>query len=183
MNFIKKIVGIIGGDPVGKVTNFINTRWPPDMSEEQKANVSLSLKEFEAKQEEAKHKMMLETQKIGMEVDAEFNQRIKDLEGTASDLKGLPVIGRIVLFLRGTQRPLWGFGTIFADYMIFSGGWDLALTQSSMSGNISITPEGFVLIIMNFLVLGFLFGERALRNIVPVLLPLIEKVWGRGTKE
>lgn len=112
MNFIKKIVGIIGGDPVGKVTNFINTRWPPDMSEEQKANVSLSLKEFEAKQEEAKHKMMLETQKIGMEVDAEFNQRIKDLEGTASDLKGLPVIGRIVLFLRGTQRPLWGFDYI-----------------------------------------------------------------------
>jgi hypothetical protein len=39
-------------------------------------------------------------------------------------------------------------------------------------------PEGFILIIVKFLVLGFLFGERTLRNIVPAGLPVIELIWG-----
>ena len=32
--------------------------------------------------------------------------------------------------------------------------------------------------VVNFLVLGFLFGERILRKIVPAVLPVIELIWG-----
>jgi len=171
---ISGIVNVVKGDGIKSATDFINTRWPPDMSEEQKAQIELQLKEFDAKQKELEHNRELAMLEKAHEADSEFNQRIKDMEGTASDLKTIPIIGSLIIFLRGVQRPLWGYCTLIMDFMVFSGKWTIVLTTAS-----GITPLGFILIIINFLVLGFLFGERAIKNVTPVLMPLIESVWGR----
>lgn len=96
-------------------------------------------------------------------LDLQFNQqldkRIADQEGTAKDLLALPFIGRLMIFLRGAQRPIWGFGVLFMDFQVFSGVW--ILVENSK------TELSFF--IVNFLVLGFLFGERAVKNILPLV--------------
>jgi hypothetical protein len=92
-------------------------------------------------------------------MDKEFNKRISDLEGTASDLKSIPIIGPILLFLRGAQRPFWGFATIYLDYQVFSKGWNL--DPGSQAGS--------AFYVINLLVLGFLFGERAIQNVLPYM--------------
>lgn len=97
-------------------------------------------------------------EQLNLEYTKEFSKRVAELEGTASDLKSLPFIGRIMIFLRGSQRPTWGFGVLYFDFMIFSDQWTL----------IPGTQESAFWII-NFLVLGFLFGERATKNILPLV--------------
>jgi hypothetical protein len=178
-----KLANAMGGTALGSITDFINARWPPDMSEEQKAQVNLALRDYESKEKQAAFEREKEAMKISFEIEKEFNQRTRDLEGTAADLKSIPFLGSIIIFLRGMQRPLWGFGTLWCDFKVFSGGWGLRLWKEGATGGNFITPEGFILIIINFLVLAFLFGERAIVNITPVLMPLIEKIWGgQGNK-
>ena len=97
--------------------------------------------------------------------DTETNQRIRDLEGTASDLKSVPFIGPLVLLMRGIQRPVWGFAVMYFDYLAMTG--DVGFDGNGPNGGWS--PEGMALVVMNFLVLGFLFGERAMQNIMPLV--------------
>ena len=88
--------------------------------------------------------------------------RVAQLEGTASDLKSIPYLGAVMLFLRGAQRVVIGYGTAYIDYEVFSG--------------IITLPEGPVLnawFASNLLVLGFLFGERAVKNVAPLLTDLM----------
>ena len=90
--------------------------------------------------------------------DGEFNQRIKDLEGTAADLRKIPVLGSIILFMRGCLRPIFGFFTLYMDYLVFSGAWIIEQGSRLESAFFAI----------NLLVLGFLFGERAVKNLLPL---------------
>jgi len=178
MELFSKIMGILGGSVLETATEFINERWPPDMSEAQKAEMNLVLKQFDDKERQREHERVIAINKITNEAEEQFNQRIKALEGTASDLKTIPIIGSVIIFARGVQRPIWGFGTLFLDYKIFSGSWNVQLVSVN-EGVSAITPEGFCLIVINFLVLGFLFGERTLKNLLPLIRPLVESVWGR----
>ena len=84
---------------------------------------------------------------------------IRDLEGTAKDLLGVPVLGHVMLFLRGRQRSLFGVFTLVMDWLVFSGVWVL-----DDGTRIEVT-----FFAINVLVLGFLFGERAVKNVMPVL--------------
>lgn len=82
-------------------------------------------------------------------------------EGTAVDLKAIPFFGPLMLFLRGGQRIVWGYGTMCLDWMWFSAWSELSKQQES------------ALWVINFLVLGFLFGERAVQNIAPFVVDMI----------
>lgn len=112
------------------------------------------------------HNNEMEAQKITLEVEQTFNQRIKDMEGTAQDLKQAGWMGSIILFLRGAQRPLWGYAVIYMDFMIFSGRWIIAEENPQLQNAFWI---------INFLVLGFLFGERAVKNVGPLVAQMFQK--------
>jgi len=121
--------------------------------------------EAKLKYERFIHEKQNDANENSLKIDHEFNQRIKDMEGTASDLKTIPIIGHLVIFIRGAQRPTWGIFTLYADYMVFSKGW-----------NLSEEPElRAMLFAINILVLGFLFGERAVKNI----LPFVKEFFGK----
>ena len=107
---------------------------------------------------EIAHNQELELLKVAQIADGEFNQRIKDLEGTAADLRKIPVLGSIILFMRGCQRPIFGFFTLIMDYLVFSGAWNIEQESRLESAFFAI----------NLLVLGFLFGERAVKNVLPL---------------
>ncbi len=111
------------------------------------------------------HKQELELQKFSLEAEQEFNQRIKDLEGTAKDLNQSGWLGKIVIFLRGAQRPIWGYFVGFMDIMVFSGKWNI-------SNNDQFESAFWVI---NFLVLGFLFGERAVKNVTPLVSEMMAR--------
>ena len=112
------------------------------------------------------HNNEMEAQKITLEVEQTFNQRIKDMEGTAKDLTQSGWMGRIVLFLRGAQRPLWGYAVIYMDFMIFSSRWTIPEENPQLQNAFWI---------INFLVLGFLFGERAVKNVGPLVAQMFQK--------
>ena len=152
MDILGKIAGMFSGGIIKSISDVVATWLPPDMSPEKKAEIQLA-----ASKQDADNKIAVMT--VAYEMDKEFNKRIADLEGTASDLKSLPIIGPVLLFLRGAQRPVWGFATLYCDYMVFSKAWVLEKGSQSEAA----------FYIINVLVLGFLFGERAIQNVLPYL--------------
>jgi hypothetical protein len=147
---LDSIVGIATGLG-GKLIDAAKEYFPPAMSDAEKKAAELEMLKVA-------HEVEVELLQETTKAQAEFNQRIKDLEGTAKDLKVIPIIGPLVIFLRGLQRPVWGFAVMWIDFNVFSGIWKL---ETEMLQN------AFWLV--NFLVLGFLFGERALQNVLPFL--------------
>lgn len=152
MSLFETIVDKFGGSIIGSVLDAVKSYWPPDVSPEKKAQFQEDMMKLDIERQK-----MLLTEAHNMA--AEFNQQIKDLEGTATDLRSVPFLGNIMLFLRGAQRPIWGFATIYLDFMVYSKTWPIE------SG--SQQAVGFVII--NVLVLGFLFGERAVQNVIPYI--------------
>ena len=122
-------------------------------------------KEFQLKAEEIMHRREVQAREAEARQREEFNKRIKDLEGTASDLNQAGWPGRVVLFFRGLQRPLWGFLTLFIDIQVFSQAWKI--TEGSL--------QETAFLAVNILVLGFLFGERAVKNVMPFISQYLEK--------
>ncbi|WP_041395222.1 hypothetical protein [Photobacterium profundum] len=159
MSLLTKITDVIGGSLFGSVKELITDYFPPDMSPEKKAELQRKIDEMELKKQIA----ILEA---AADAEKTLNQRIAEQEGTASDLKQLPIVGRIVLFLRGLQRPMWGFFVMYLDFEWFTKAPTYTEQQQS------------ALIVINLLVLGFLFGERTITN----LKPLIVEVFGRGRR-
>jgi hypothetical protein len=156
MSLLTKITDVVGGSLFGSVKELITDYFPPDMSPEKKAELQRKIDEMEFKKQIA----ILEA---AADAEKTLNQRIAEQEGTASDLKQLPIVGRIVLFLRGLQRPMWGFFVMYIDFEWFTKAPTYTEQQQS------------ALIVINLLVLGFLFGERTITN----LKPLIVEVFGR----
>ncbi len=160
MSILKDIGNIFTGGVSGLANKIIDTAvgfFPPSMSEADKANAKLALKELA-------HKEELELLNATNEATQLFNQRIKDYEGTANDLKSIPFVGAIIIFLRGAFRPMFAYAMAFVDIKVFSNAW--------------VIPEGnieSVFWIVNLLVLGFFFGERALKNILPLLKEFLKK--------
>lgn len=157
-NLLTKAVDFFSGGLGSAIVDGVKDYFPPSMSDKEKAALATRIKDSADKQAN-------ESAKIANEAEAEFNQRIKDMEGTANDLKSIPVIGPLVIFLRGCQRPIWGYATLYMDFMVFSDKWK-ALTETQESA----------LWVINLLVLGFLFGERAVKNIMPLVSQYLKGV-------
>ena len=162
MSFLKAVSGLLQASPLGTLADrAIDSIFPEKLTEAEKAQLRLMVSR-------AEHDMQRDIERLAMEKDAEFNRRIAEMEGTAKDLKALPVIGRVVLFLRGLQRPAWGFATLWLDAQWFGGFFtDLSERQEA------------ALLAINLLVLVFLFGERAVQNV----MPFIVQAFGRGGQD
>ncbi|GAF99737.1 unnamed protein product, partial [marine sediment metagenome] len=155
-SILTKITDFLGGGTVGAIAGVVKDYFPPSMSDKEKADLSLRITEAENAKD-------LKTMALVNEAQAEFNRRIVDLEGSAADLKAIPVIGHILILLRGAQRPIWGLFTLYADYQAWSSVWTLTEKQEAM------------LLAVNILVLGFLFGERAVKNVMPFVVQFFGK--------
>jgi hypothetical protein len=157
MNILKTLIGFA----TGGTSTTLEAVWD---------KVKDVLPDSEAKtQARAQHEEILRAREkdqldAAIELADNLNQRIAAYEGTASDLKAMPYVGPLLLMARGAQRPIWGYATIWLDYKVYSGTWAIRADQPEL------TTAFYVI---NFLVLGFLFGERALVNLLPVVEALI----------
>ena len=148
MSVLSSIVEVATGGLGKQVVDLVKTYLPPDMSSEQKAQLQIELDRIALDREKAANEAMADAEKS-------INERIAAYEGTAADLKAIPILGSLMIFARGAQRPVWGFATLWLDYQWFTV-WT-ALTEQQQAA----------LYVINFLVLGFLFGERAVKNVAP----------------
>ncbi|MBK3516983.1 hypothetical protein [Carboxylicivirga marina] len=155
MKFFEKVTALLGNSVFKDVGELID-RFVTTGAEKQEMKKQLL---------ELQHRHEVETVKLSLEAEQEFNQRIKDLEGTAKDLQQSGWLGKVVLFMRGAQRPLWGYFVAYMDYMVFAGNWTL-------KGNEKLESAFWII---NFLVLGFLFGERAVKNVAPLVSEMMSK--------
>lgn len=153
----ESIKSFLSGNVFGEIKDVVMSYYPPELSPQKKAELQTSLQKMLHEKEMQANEMLNRQAEL-------LNKRIAEQEGTAKDLKALPVIGNIVIFLRGAQRPVWGFATLYMDYKWFF-----------VAGNEFTEQQQTALIVINVLVLGFLFGERTLKN----LEPLIVKVFGK----
>lgn len=151
MSFLSKLGDVFSGGLASTVIDAVEKYFPPDMTPQQKMDLQKEMSQLELEKSK-------EVNKAIAEAESAINDRIAQYEGTAKDLAQMPVIGRIVLFARGCQRPLWGFATMYCDFMWFSGEWPTMTDQQQSA-----------LWVINLLVLGFLFGERAVKNVTPLI--------------
>ena len=166
MNLLAKVTDFVGGSLFKEIKEGVMSYFPPDMSPQQKAEAALNVERF-------LHSKQMEASKVLAESAAQLDRRISEQEGTAKDLMGMPVLGRLVLFLRGLQRPVWGFATLYMDYL-----WFFATEAKVVDG--ALVPmfseqQQTAMIVINALVLGFLFGERAIKNLEPLLMKVFAK--------
>lgn len=157
MGFVKAIADFFGGGIVSSITDTVKEYFPPSMSGAEKAELAERIRA-------AEHRRELALLKLANEADKEVTRRAAELEGTAADLKTLPVVGRIIIFVRGCQRPMWGLFTMYLDWQVFSGAWRVQLSAEN-----GWTPHGLAFWTVNLLVLGFLFGERTVKNLLPLV--------------
>lgn len=157
MGLFDKVADLFGGNLVSSVLQTVEKYLPPDMSPQEKAAMSLELDRLAFEKQKQADIAILEAEKS-------LTDRISLLEGTATDLRAVPFIGPLMLFARGIQRPVWGFAVLYGDYCWFSGKW-AALGEQQESA----------LWLINLLVLSFLFGERAVANIAPIVSEFIDK--------
>lgn len=169
---VKALANAVGGETGGKIAQGVAMVeeglaevQPENMPPEIKAEI---LRERN-RHEEAMREAEREDKRLDIAADLAASDQVTDraakLEGTAEDLRSLPLIGRVVLFLRGCQRPAWGFAALAMDWLVLSGRWTVALT---VTGTGDLTAEGCIVLAVNILVLGFLFGERAVKNLLPL---------------
>jgi len=160
MSFFDALANAATGGLGQTILEGIKAYLPPDMSPEQKAQLALAAQNIELQKS-------VEFSKAQQEAEKDLSDRIAMYEGSAADLKGIPYVGTLMIFLRGAQRPAWGFATLYLDYGVFSGLWKL--TDPVVSNAFWI---------VNFLVLGFLFGERAITNVMPFFTEMIKAKTG-----
>ncbi len=152
MSIFSKITDIVGGSLFKEVKEGVMAYFPPSMTPQEKAAAALAVDKF-------LHQKNMEVNGLLSEAATQLDKRIADQEGTAKDLKTIPIIGHIVIFLRGVQRPAWGFYAMYLDYIWFAG-----------SGSAFTEKQELGLIVINLLVLGFLFGERTVKNLEPLII-------------
>lgn len=156
MSILGKIGDVLGSSLFKEVKEVVMAYFPPDIAPEKRLEMQMKLDEAEARKREQISAAMAESERM-------LTERIALVEGSAQDLRAIPVIGPLVIFLRGLQRPMWGYATLYGDAMWFMGRWTLGEQQES------------ALWVINFLVLGFLFGERAVQNVAPLIAEIMNK--------
>ena len=138
-----------------EIIDKISDHFPPDLTPEQKANIQLATDNLILAREK-------ETNLAVAAAETAINERVSMYEGTAKDLMGIPFLGSIILFLRGSQRIAWGYGALYFDWLWF-------FTPAKLPDR-----QEIALLSVNILVLGFLFGERAIKNLLPLFTEFLQ---------
>lgn len=181
---IKKI--LVGtpetGSIINKVSDSIKDYLPISMTEKEKGDMNLSIANAIMKESclilEVAHKNELED-----------NLQAKMLDGTANDLLQAGKLGKLALLWRGSQRSFWNVAIlIFTFFWFFTDKIKLNYLQipdPTNPGQVLYQADPItqtklmVLIIIYSLSMGALFGERAFRNIIPLITSILSMFTGR----
>ena len=156
MGVLSTVTDFFGGSIFKEIKEGVMAYFPPSLTPKEKADIDLKIQELLDKKQ-------LEANRVLDDAAKQLDKRIAEQEGTASDLKSVPVLGHLVLFLRGLQRPAWGYAAMWMDFKWFFESRTFTDQQAT------------AMIVINFLVLGFLFGERTIKNLEPLIIKVFAK--------
>lgn len=170
--FVPGIVGLFAGPKAGAVAEKVvgiaqavtGKASPDEALAALKANPDLVLQFQKAVLDQKVQLEQIAAQRARDEAQADLDadnamtERMAKLEGTAADLKGIPFFGPLMLFLRGSQRIVIGYGTAYLDYEWFTGGLG---TLNDAQSRLMVAASLLVFIVV--------FGERAVRNVAPLI--------------
>lgn len=156
MGILESIGGFLGGGLGTKIAEIVGNRI------EDKAKAALAQLEIEKVIGDRAHELEMAQLQADKETELAFNERTRDMEGTAADLKSVPYVGAVILFLRGAFRPLFAYFTAYLDWLYFYQSMPWTEKQQAL------------VYAVNMLVLGFFFGERALKNVLPLVAKVFE---------
>ena len=151
-NILGKVTGVFSGD--GALNDLANIADRFIETGEEK-------REFQLEVQKWAHEKEMQINNAANEAATVLDKRINEQEGTAKDLLQAGWLGRIVIFLRGLQRPVWGYSTIYFVWRYYIGG----LEHTQQNYNLTLT--------LILLVGGFLFGERAIKNVAPFIKDML----------
>jgi hypothetical protein len=167
---------------ITKVSNAVDQYLPISTTEKEKADVRLAISNAIVKE-------ACSLLDVAHRNEVEENIQLKMLDGTANDLLQAGKLGKFLLVWRGFQRPLWNFGVfIFSFFWFFTDKIKLHYREIPDPTNINevlyqadpITQTKLMVIIIVYsLVLGALFGERAFRNLIPLITSILSMFTGR----
>jgi hypothetical protein len=156
MSVLDKIGGLLGGGLGGKIADAFS----------QVKQGKLDIEKAQIVVEDAisarSHEIEMAELRQQTELEQAFNERTRDMEGTAADLKTIPYIGAFVIFLRGAFRPLFAYFTGYLDFLYFTQTMNWTEKQQAL------------VYAINILVLIFFFGERAMKNVMPLVAKVFE---------
>jgi hypothetical protein len=156
MSVLDKIGGLLGGGLGGKIADAFSQVKQGKLDIEKAQIVvedAISARSHEIDRAELRQQT---------ELEQAFNERTRDMEGTAADLKTIPYIGAFVIFLRGAFRPLFAYFTGYLDFLYFTQTMNWTEKQQAL------------VYAINILVLIFFFGERAMKNVMPLVAKVFE---------
>lgn len=156
MSILSKISEVATGGLVSELFDAAKAYFPPSMTDQEKQLAQIAIEKVANTRAREIDQAVNEAQQL-------MTEQIAALEGTANDLRAVPFIGAFIVFLRGCQRPVWGFFTMYldADWLTTAGAGYTEQQQTA-------------LIVINVLVLGFLFGERAIKNVMPLITKMVQ---------
>lgn len=161
MSLFGKVVDFLSGGIGEKIVDTVKDYFPPKLTESERMKLEEVIRKAAREHE-------LQLLNLAQQEQQMFDDRIREMEGTAKDLQQFGRLGEVVVFLRGMQRPIWGFFVLYLDYAVFvQNKWPTVSIQNATESVGLDFQSAFWMI--NFLVLGFLFGERAMRNVLPLL--------------
>ena len=177
MDWLKKGFGAVGkvisggfSEAAGKVIDVVVGQFPEKMGEAEKKQLELEVKKVMFQQEQVTLQRWNEQEQV-------FFQHVQAMEGTAKDLKSIPILGNVFIFLRGCLRPATTIITLIVDLKVLSGSWSL-LEIAERNAQLA-TQYTSLIWMLNLVVFISLFGERAVQN----LMPLFERLLlGRASK-
>lgn len=149
-------LGVVTGGLTERIIDIVDEAAGDDLSPEQKLKIRLGAQG----EITARERIAAET---ADQQEKNVTERVAKLEGTAKDLMSVPILGPLVLFIRGTIRPGITILVGVIDYRVFTG--DVVLVQQAGDVTVNLLP---LLVTINLVVLGFWFGERAFKNVAPL---------------
>ena len=155
-DIIGKVLGVLSGGVTDRAMDIIERQFPGKLGPEEKARISMELKQLD-------HERELAAEKAGQAAVESLNTRIANYEGTAGEVRGIFIIGPLIILIRSLFRPVASYATIWLDFSYFTAG--------------GVWPEGSasLLLAINLIVLGFWFGERTIKNLMPLFLAWLDK--------
>jgi len=160
MNILGKVAEFLSGGVGSKVMDIIDRQFPGKLTAQERAELDLSLQRLDAEREKEGNKVIMEASKA-------LNARIAEYEGTAADIKSMFIVGPLVIMIRSLFRPICSYVTLYLDYYYFVLGGSIDWQDGTST----------LLLVINLIVLGFWFGERTIKNLMPLFM-----AWLDGSK-
>lgn len=143
-------------DPISTISDLVKTglnKFVRDkMSEKDAAELEQNMEMFLLKE--------------AREENSAFREFVVQYEGAAKDYINVPIVGPLILVLRGMIRPVFTWAVGYWDYLYFTG-----TTSDWADEKIALLKA------INIIVLMFWFGERAIKNtgLMDLLLKKVQK--------